>query len=246
MKRASMFSVAADSALAAVCAFIFVFTAVRFYTDNPPLGAGLGVAAFAAFGSFTFLRLYSRRKSAIESRADDKRTQEFKNYLCTLHGERARVLTATATGGKAIDDVVILNGRAYVPLYLPEPLSANDICRATAFDSKGKKCVICNGASPEGMLFAEGADIEIMDSSALYAAFEERGLLPEKLPAARRGRKFLTALKAGMNRRAARRLMVCGLCLTAFSYVTFFPLYYIISGGIMLALAGFCAVFGAK
>ena len=57
MKRASMFSVAADSALAAVCAFIFVFTAVRFYTDNPPLGAGLGVDPRSAVGPGHFFLL---------------------------------------------------------------------------------------------------------------------------------------------------------------------------------------------
>ena len=139
MKRQSLFAVILDSVLAAACAFILIFTLTRFYTHRPVLGLCLGIAAFAAAGALAFLRLNARRGNALQKGRAQKKLAAFEKYTCTLTASGAAELIAAATGGSCADI-------EYIALFRPEPLTANELCAATAHESGRRKCVVCNRA----------------------------------------------------------------------------------------------------
>ena len=67
---------------------------------------------------------------------------------------------------------------------------------------------------------------------------KEKDLLPEKY--VYEGAKkisFFKRVKSRFSRRICAPLFWSGLSLMALSYFTFFPIYYIVSGGIMLILS---------
>lgn len=238
MKRQSLFAVILDSVLAAACAFILIFTLTRFYTHRPVLGLCLGIAAFAAAGALAFLRLNARRGNALQKGRAQKKLAAFEKYTCMLTASGAAELIAAATGGSCTDI-------EYIALFRPEPLTANELCAATAHESGRRKCVVCNRAGDAAERFAKESGVEVMTAERLYGKLESAGALPELPPVAARTR-LADRLKGAVLRSNAGRLMWCGLCLTAFSYFTFYPLYYIISGGIVLMLAAICLVFGKR
>ena len=247
MKRISFFAVIADSALSALCAFALIFTAVRFYTKNPALGLGLGIAAFLLFGALAFLRLNAKRGKAAAYGAGVSRRRNFATYLCTLSPDAAAGIIAKALGGTAEGARVLRGESIYISKFTPQPLSPNDICGAIAFESDKKKIVACNGATDDAKKFASIAGAQVVTSDEIFDKLEDMGALPEKYPFAEAAKpKLREALKGAIKRANAGRLFWCGLWLTAFSYFTFFPVYYIIAGGLMLIFAAVCLIFGKR
>ncbi len=85
---------------------------------------------------------------------------------------------------------------------------------------------------------AENFSIEIKQLDYVYALLEEKKLLPEKY--IYEGAKKINVfkrIKMRFNRKICAPLFWSGAALLALSYFTFFPIYYIISGSIMLILA---------
>lgn len=247
MKKISLFATIADSLLAAACAFVIIFTAVRFYTKNPALGLGLGAAAFALFGALAFLRLNSKRGKAVALGKKQIRRRAAKLYLCSLKRDEALSLLNIAIDGKINRNGIEKESKIYLPEFLPEQLSPNDICGAKEVDGKLEKVIICNGATDEAVKFAKLLNIEIKPSDELLDKLEELNALPQKFSFGDSVKpKLKERLQGAIARKNAPRLFWCGLWLTAFSYFTFFPVYYIIAGGLMLMLAAVCLVFGKR
>ena len=247
MKRTSVFSVITDSVLAAACAFILTFTLVRFYTKNAALGLGLGIAASAAFGILAAMRLVSRRgKSNLLGRTNSKK-RAFAMKLCTLPAGGAAKLILPATGGRITPHGIVTDEQSIIFKITPQPLSPNDICGAIEIDAGDKRAVLCTDATDEAKAFAEAAGIKIMYTDEVYTKLENMGLPDENyfLYGAARP-KLKERLRGAIRRANAARLFRCGLWMTAFSYFTFFPLYYIAAGGIMLTLAAVCLIFGRR
>lgn len=247
MKRRSILAVVFDSIFAALCAFAIIFTAVRFYTKNPALGLGLGIAAFVLFGALAFVRLCSKRGRAITFGKNQGRRQAFKTYLCSLNTKAAAALLLPALGGQATQKGIESGEVLYILHFTPQPLSPNDMCGAIATDTQLKKVVLCNSATEDGVKFANLFGVDVLFADGMYEQLEKQNALPEKYPFGDAIKpKFKDKLKGAMKRENAKRLFWCGLWLTAFSYFTFFPIYYIISGGVLLILAAICLVFGKR
>lgn len=247
MKKMSLFAVVSDSILAAACAFALIFTAVRFYTKNPSLGLGLGCAAFVLFGALAYMKLSARRGKAIAFGKNSGKRKAFKTYLCSLDAQSAAGLIAPAFGGKATDAGVTCDGKIYLPHFTPNALSPNDICGEIAMNSAQKKVIVCNAATDDAVKFAGLFGVEIAFSDEIYDKLNELGALPESYPFAESLKpKLKDLLKRAVRRSNAGRLFWCGLWLTLFSYFTFFPVYYIVSGGIFLVLSAVCVLFGAR
>lgn len=246
MKRISLFAVIADSILAALCAFALFFTAVRFYTKSPAIGLTLGIAAFVIFGALAFLRLSSKRGKAAAFGKNQRRRQALRAYLCTLATKEAKELLSGAVGGNICGQGVESDGKIYVARFEPSALTPNEMYEALAFDSSLKKVVACNEATDEAIAFAKRAGADIMTADEIFDKLEATGTLPESHLKDDAKPAFKDRLKGAIRRANAGRLFWCGLWLTAFSYFTFFPVYYIVAGGLMLIFAAVCLVFGRR
>ena len=247
VKKISLFAVIADSAFAAACAFAVIFTAVRFYARDSALGLALGAAAAVLIGALAFLRLSSRRSACLTSSRARSRRQAFRAHLCSLPESRVLQLVQPALGGRITPAGIESGGALYIADFMPQALSPNDICRAIAAETAEKKIIMCNDATEEAVRFARSCGAETLFADDIFSKLESLDALPEHYADGKAARPSVkAALKDALKRANFGRLFRCGLWLTAFSYFTFLPAYYIAAGTIMLALAAVCLIFGKR
>nr|MDE5943421.1 hypothetical protein [Clostridia bacterium] len=120
----------------------------------------------------------------------------------------------------------------------------DDIAKVIKFSSESKKIIFCSKVSPEAAVLCENFLIEIRNIDSVYKLLKDNDLLPEKY--VYEGAKKISVfkkIKARFNRKLSAPLFWSGAGLLFLSYFTFYPVYYIISGGIMLILSAVALVF---
>ncbi|MGN0817383.1 MAG: hypothetical protein ACI4L9_00300 [Candidatus Coproplasma sp.] len=247
MKRLN-FPLVLDSFLAATCAFLFFFTFIRFYTKSAVWGLVFGACAFIITGATAFLYIRKRQNEKLTLSRDARRAELLKLHLCLLsEGELKRTLLPLIDGGKISGKTIETPERTHYLIFCLQPLSPDDIAGVIRKSGKKSKVILCNAISEEAKKLAENFEIDCVTGDEIYSRLKERNLLPEKY--AFEGEKrlnFFARVSLRFNRRLAAPLFWSGLGLTAFSYFTFYPVYYIISGGVLLVLAAICLVFGKR
>lgn len=229
-----------DTLFAGVAAFLLFFTAVRFYTKSAVLGLAFGVAACLIFGALVCVYI-SRKQSETLLLSRDERNKKLlalhlslssdgyvKNLFKKCLGEEARI-----RGSK-----VLLGNAAHFFDFKMQPLSEDDIARVIKHKFDGEKQLFCTKISPEALALATNFAIKIVGINDVYSMLKDKDLLPEKYVyegAKKSG--FLKRVKSRFSRKLCAPLFWSGAALLALSYFTFFPIYYIVSGGIMLILS---------
>ena len=249
MNKISLFSVAADSLFAAICSFLLFFTAVRYYTSDPTLSVICGAGAFFAFGTPAFLYLKRKRGKRILSVGDAKLKQKLCVHLATIpKAEAADLLLPLFDDGFIDGDGNISTPDCiFVPIFKCTALSSDDIaCELRKKHSKRTE-ILCSCASAECMKLADTFGIKVHEADEIFKKLKSINVLPEQFPFAESKKvSALKKLSGAFRRSASPKLFWCGLCLLTFSFFTFFPLYYIISGGCILVLSAACLIFGKR
>ena len=140
---------------------------------------------------------------------------------------------AEVKGGKVFTDDSV-----YFFEFMMQPITEDDVAKVIKYKSELKKIIFCCRLSPEAAALAETFLIEIKDIDYIYNTLEKKQLLPEKY--VYEGAKkisLLKRIKARFSRRICAPLFWSGAALLFLSYFTFFPIYYIVSGGIILILS---------
>jgi hypothetical protein len=119
-----------------------------------------------------------------------------------------------------------------------KPLSPDDIAQPIMFSTPKNKVILCNFISEEAKQLADNFSIKVIELDELYLMLKNNQLLPEKFifEGVKKPSVF-KKIKSRFNRKLSLPLFWSGLSLTLFSFVTFFPIYYIISGGLLLILS---------
>lgn len=237
-----------DTLFAALCAFLLFFTSMRYYTKNAGIALGFAICACVLFGALSFLYISKKQNKKLLLSRDEKNKKLLSlhlslssdEYICSLFEKCLSGDTAAEVkGGKifADDSVYFFN-------FKMQPLSEDDVAQVIKFSSENKKVIFCSKISPEAAVLCENFLIEIRNIDSVYKLLKDKELLPEKY--VYEGAKkisFFKRIKARFNRRLSTPLFWSGAGLLFLSYFTFFPVYYIISGGIMLILSAAALVF---
>lgn len=237
-----------DTLFAAACAFLLFFTAVRYYTKNAVAALCFAVCACVLFGALAFLYISRKQnKKLLISRSEKNKK------LLSLHlslSSDAYILDLLARAVKADEEIEIkggkiyADGRIYFADFKMQPLDEDDIAAVIKLKAEDKKIIFCNRISTEAAVLAENFLIEVKQIDYVYSLLEEKGLLPEKY--VYEGAKKISLfkrIKARFNRRICAPLFWSGTALLLLSYFTFFPIYYIVCGGIMIILSVAALVF---
>ncbi len=124
-----------------------------------------------------------------------------------------------------------------------QPITEDDVAKVIKYKCEENKVIYCCRISAEAAALAENFLIDIKQIDYVYSLLKEKDLLPEKY--VYEGAKKISVwkrIKTRFSRKLCAPLFWSGLALLALSYFTFFPVYYIISGGIMLALSAITMV----
>ncbi len=229
---------------------LFSLCILRYY--RVPLPVAVTAAALLALATLAlvFLFLYARR----QKRAITKKAREARDalllHLALEKGERVRAaligaLTADGREAHCEDDCIRCDGELAIPLYTMQPLSADAVAAILREYGEEPFTLWCNDLTSEAekLLFSFGKKAEKGD--AAYALFERTGTTPDPLICGELPRRTArTKLRVAFSKHNARPYFISGVFLLAMSLFTFFPVYYLISGGILLTCAVCVRIFG--
>lgn len=237
-----------DTFFAALCAFLLFFTAIRYYTRNVYIALAFAICAFLLFGCLSFLYISRKQNKKLLISRDEKQKKLLSLHLSLSSDEYISELFEKCIKPAGCE-TEIKNGKIYTEdsVYFFEfkmqPITEDDIAKVIKFKSEQKKIIFCCRSSPEAAALSENFLIEIKQIDYVYGLLKEHELLPEKY--VYEGAKkisFWKRIKARFSRKLCAPLFWSGAALLALSYFTFFPVYYIVSGGIMLILSAVALV----
>lgn len=110
-----------------------------------------------------------------------------------------------------------------------------------------RKAAFAGAFTDEAKKLADSFGLRLVEAPEVYALVKESGCMPDPLiapPVKKSG--FLQKLRAGVRRKAWRGYAFAGISLLLFSLLTIFPVYYIVTGSILLAAALLVRFFGKK
>ncbi|MDE6586243.1 MAG: hypothetical protein K2K80_06160 [Clostridia bacterium] len=244
MKRLNL-PLITDTFFSALCAFLLFFTTIRYYTKSAVLGLIFGAAAALLFGALSFIYISGKMNKSLLLSRDEKNKKLLSLHLSLSSDEYLLKLIKSALGenAKIRGKRVICDDVSYFFNFKMQPLCEDDIAKLIKFKTENKKCVFCNLASHDAAALAEHFAITVKGIDEVFALLKKNNLLPEKYVYEDAAKpKFFSRIKARFNRKICAPLFWSGAALLALSYFTFFPIYYIVSGGIMLILSAFALV----
>ncbi len=228
-----------DTLFAAICAFLLFFTAIRFYTRNPVLGLLFGIAAALLFGALCFVYISNKQNKSLLISHDEKQKKLLALHLTLSSDSYVKNLFSNCLeNSKICGKRVICGGVSYFFNFKMQPLSEDDIAAVIKENVPESKAVYCVKVSPEALILAENFDIKILLIDDVYELLKSKNSLPEKyIYEGKKRDNVFKRIRARFSRKLCAPLFWSGLGLLALSYFTFFPIYYIVSGGIMLILS---------
>lgn len=233
------FALVSDVLFFTLCAFIISFTAIRFYVHKAvtALVSACGIAL--AVGVIAFFVLYAKRKKFLIASLGDSEKKSLSLHLSTCNAGAIKSLFI-----KALDGSFVLNNRLqdekeeFFFNFKMSPLSPDDIADVIRADADKPKRIFCCEISPAALSLAEDFSIKITTVPEIYALLKERKLLPEKYALGDiKKPNFFKRVKKRFNRKLCLPLFLCGFTLLFYSFFTFYPIYYTVAGGILLALS---------
>ena len=238
-----------DTLFAALCAFLLFFTSIRYYTRSVYIALGFAITAALLFGALSFLYISRKQNKKLLISKDEKQKKLLSLHLSLSSDEyisdlMKKCLLQENEKCEVKHGAIIIADCAYFRNFKMQPLSEDDIAKVIKVKRDEKKIILCNRISAEAVTLCENFLIEVKQIDFVYNLLNEKGLLPEKY--IYEGQKkigIFKRIKARFSRKICAPLFWSGIALLFLSYFTFFPLYYIISGGIMLALSAVSLVF---
>ena len=231
-----------DTLFAALCAFLLFFTSIRYYTRNAFLALGFAIAAALLFGALSYLYISKKQNKKLLISHDEKQKKLLALHLSLSSDEYICELMSKCLEGAEKPETkngrIIIDDCAYFCNFKMQHVSEDDIAKVIKVKCDEKKVILCNRISTEALILCENFLIDVKQIDFVYNSLKEKDLLPEKYVYEGQKRTgILKRIKARFSRRLCAPLFWSGLALLILSYFTFFPLYYIISGGIMLILS---------
>ena len=232
-----------DTLFSAICAFLLFFTAIRFYTKSPAVGLLFGIVAALLFGALSFIYISRKQNKSLLISHDEKQKKLLALHLTLSSDTYVKNLFLKCFENAEISgNRVICGGVSYFFNFKMQYLSEDDIAHIIKEDVPESKVVYCVKIAPEALILAENFGIKIIGINEVYELLKSKDQLPEKYIYEEKKRdNIFRRIRARFSRKLCAPLFWSGLALLLLSYFTFFPIYYIVSGGLMLILAA-CAL----
>lgn len=221
-----------------ICNWLISLCIFRYYRLAPWLSLLLcTVFSAAASALFFFLLSRNRRKKFLAGR--DKEEKEKLTLHLALSDEKSnRALLAPLLSDELSEKKVFL-------LFCMQPLSADEIANGIKRTNGQSFTVYCNELSPQARELCERFLITVRESKEIYEKLKAADALPEKYICGEKQKStFRKRAKIYFHKSNCRSFFISGAALLVLSLFSFFPLYYVISGSLLLLAALFIRIFG--
>ena len=235
--------------------FLLSFCLLRFSIGaGGALALALVLSASAAVLLHLFLRRRRRKKGIDECEKDEVHKLAIHLALDTpAHNADLIAKSLNALHGQQngdtyteiADDTLQCGQQTAFLKFRFGAVTADEIC--PILREKGQKTVFASDFTEEARSLAQAFDVKLLEAKDVYKLVSESGCMPQTLlaPPAHKT-SFKEKLSRRISRTSWRGYALSGAMLLLFSLVTVFPLYYIISGGILLSFSAVIRFFGKK
>ncbi len=213
---------------------------MRYFSRNAYIALALGIFSACVFALIAFLIISGKQKKQKTVTGNRREREMLKTHLALLSKpEAAKLISVCLDGNAKVERYrITADDRIYYPMFSFEPTDRSRIASVIKRSSAKKKTVLCNGICDEAAALAKQFGIDVMLTDELFDRLKKGNALPEKYlcsEAASDG--AWKKIKSRFNRRLTLPLFLSGFALTAMSYLTLFPVYYIVSGAALIILA---------
>ncbi len=219
------------------------FGILRYFRLNVWLSLLFSLLFAAATCVGTGLLLSSSRRKKVQGKREKEDRDSLLLHLALEKEERVRaeLLTALLADGRTANlkgDVLEENGTLLVPLFTMEPLSADTVARLLKTYESTPFTVVCNSVTAEAEKLLFRFEKGLLQGDEVYTLFARTNTTPHPLICGQLPRRSLRAnIRRSFSKKNARPFFVSGLVLLTMSLFTIFPLYYLISGCVLLVTA---------
>ena len=237
--------------------FAAAFTVMRFYTKLPILSVVTAVL-FAVLLTALFLSFSSKRKMRYAlKRKDAEHLKNVMGALCIMTDTQLnaffKTLLSRANVNFAEDNGVIVleeyNAELRYYFTFSEPYGEK-IVEFYKQAAKGRGVLVAGrefGERERQLSERFAGRISLADGAALYAAMKRFETYPEIPDCIRESpRKNKLRLGEAFSKKRAKQYFLYGVSLEFFSFLVFYPVYYIVFGTALIFLSIFCFFFGMK
>lgn len=232
------------------CSWIFVLAILRYFRMGLALAALIsGLIALAIGLTVLLISFGAHRKRALTRRAREER-DALMLHLALERSERVRgaLVEAYCAAGKEAhcsENEITVDGENAIPLFTMQPVSADAVAHLLREHGETPFTLLCNELSPEAEKLLASFGRKVVKGDEIYALFSETETTPAPLICGEIPRKTAkTKLKRAFGKHNARPFFMCGILLLLMSLFTLFPLYYLITGSVLLMCAVSVRLFG--
>lgn len=242
MKKLS-FPLICDALFYSVSIGFLALGILRYFRVSLGVSIALGATFAVAAGCLILLFLYSRRKKKWLSKKEREAREALMLHLTLEKEERVRAallsaFTADKKEAHCEQEGLLADGELYIPLFTMQPVSADAVALLLRKHGTTPFTLVCNALSPEAEKLLSSFGREAMPGDDVYALFTRTGTTPSPLICAEIPRKTVRRkLRRAFSKRNARPFFMSGIMLLFMSLFTFFPVYYIVTGSVLLISA---------
>ena len=232
------------------CSFLVSLCILRYYDLSMWPAALLSAALAFAFAVLVFGLGYLWRRKKFLLKRDLEEKEKLMLHLTLEQDDAVRTLLANAlrTDGKEAtlqDDTIMLDDAPLIPVFTMQPVSADTVARLLKTYGKTPFLIACNALTPEAEHLLTSFSRSAMLGEEIYALFSRTETIPETLICGEIPRRTArTRLRIAFSKRNAYPFFVSGAGLLVMSLFVFFPIYYLVTGSLLLIASVCIRAFG--
>ena len=145
------------------------------------------------------------------------------------------------------EHILLADGTVVIPAFFPSPVTDNQLAFITrdVRNKKPERIIVLSAAFDAGAIrYAERTGALAVNAKQIYAFLKERSHLPEK-PATQKKTSLKEFFERLFVKRNGVRFLLFGLSLVIMAFVTFYPVYYYVSGAGFILFGLAALVFAA-
>lgn len=240
-----------DTLLSFIASLILSFCIMRLF-NTPPAAA---IVCSAVFSATLSVAVFFKKQSASKIKLDATRLSRSKNALsATLEKMSDAQLIELLKGiiSKLGCEVHTTNvstdtpSHRFVPLFLPEGVNANELAKSVRnLPCDGKTvCVLSRSFTADAVFYAKERSVRLFAIEQIYPLVKKYA--PEIIKEDDFKNSRMPKFNLLFTKKNGRKFILYGILLDIFSLLSFYPVYYVISGTVFITTGLITAFFGTK
>lgn len=222
------------------CSFLLSVGILRYFRVATWAVFTVSVLIALAIGTgCSLLIAHDHRKKHCTKQAQKQREAVMLHLTLAPTGDTVATLAAAYRAeGKEVEtgeETLSVDGIATIPLFTMQPVSADAVAVLLKKYGKENFVLACNDLTPQARSLLSSFGRASAESEEIYTLLERTGTTPSPLICGEIPRHPLKhKLRRTFSKKNARPFFVSGSVLVLMSLFTFFPLYYLITGALLL------------